>query len=332
MYLLKAIGGSISAVNVDTLPGSIWATCSSRIRIHANAIDGGSDVGVDFEHCIYGTAIGNTIHDVKNGALSAIFGCSDIDFQSNIIVFDRILVGSVSTSGATWTNTSNMGLLLRDSPMRIKIEGNTFACTNGALMQANAASQSTEISIVRNRFVNAYLISYGSVSGAASDLLVEENGFSFLINVNNPVIQVQTANRLNIRRNRVVLLNGENGPKGHGSGIDFYDPSGSSRNVDVRENVVVDPSGTAHPQITIDTNDSALVGSMVDNVVSGWIGLYWLNGSVHKKFIVGGNCDFSNVELLPFAQDNNAVPVGTLRTAWKKGNRNGRHSSKRIEL
>jgi len=311
-YTIQRVSVRRNIVTVDdpALIGCIWATRSRWISLSENIVENGHDVGVDFEYCADSTAIGNTISDVSGGALAAIFESKRILFQGNKITFTRTLAGSGATSGVTWVNTSNLGMLLRDDPVDIRVLNNTFHSLNGTLMQLDGSSVSTGIEFSDNDLKNAYYVSYNSTLGATTDMQVNRNRARFSVNINRPVIYIQSVTNLSLQGNDIVLQSGEVQESSSGAAITVQDPGSTySSQVTITRNRVSDPAGTTNAQIALNTNDSAIVATITDNIAER-IGTYWLSGAYHNRLVYGRNINASGEEVSLTASDNSAVPCG----------------------
>jgi hypothetical protein len=319
-YTIRNVAVHDNIVSVDdpeTLIGCIWATRARWIQFHDNIVQGGADVGIDFEYCTDSSAIGNTVNDVKNGALAAIFGSSRILFLGNTVTFARTRAGAAATSGVTWKGTSNIGLLLRDDPSDIRLIENRFHSENGTLMQLVGGTASARVTLSDNDLFNAYFVAFNTVAGACKDLVASQNKARFSININRPVFHVQSVTRATLERNDILLIAGEVHETAGQATINILDVgSAFSSFVTIRGNRIIDPAVAANCQIAINSNDSGMVATITDNVADR-IGVYWLNGAFHTNTMVGRNYTPNGIEIGLRAADNNSVPSASRRSNRK---------------
>lgn len=307
----------VSVDDPETLIGCIWATRSRWVDFHNNTVQGGADVGIDFEYCTDSAASDNIVNDVKNGGLAAIFGSSRIMFAHNTVTFARSRAGAASTTGVTWKGTSNIGLLLRDDPSDIRLVGNKFHSENGTLMQLVGGNASTRVTLADNDLFNAYFVAFNTVAGAYKDLVLSQNKARFSININRPVFQVQSVTRATLERNDILLIAGEVHETAGQATINVLDVGAANSSfVTIRQNRVVDPAAAANCQIAINSNDSGMVATITDNVADR-IGVYWLSGAFHTNTMFGRNFTPNGVEIGLRAADNNSVPSASRRSNRK---------------
>ena len=300
----------------DGLVGCIFATRARWVTVANNILNGGADVGVDFEYCADSVAVGNTINDVENGALSAIFGSKRIKFLGNKVTFARDRAGTASTAGATWKNTGSVGLLLRDDPQEVEVRGNDFRSLNGTLMQLAGAAASAGVTFVDNDMHDAYFAAF-NVSGACTDLTVSRNRARFSVNINNPVLSAQVVDGFTAHDNDVRLIAGEVQESSLRPTLSLYDPSSStSSRVSIQRNVVHDPAGAANNQIGVCTSDTAMVAVIVDNIADRIVTTYG-GAALRAGFTFGGNMPTTGAGATTrlTAQDNAAVVIAAPSTA-----------------
>jgi len=270
---IAIVGNHVTSTTPDTLNGCIYSTRSQYITVAGNHVTGGSDVGIDFEYCTHSTATGNTITDMANGALSAIFGSTYIDFLDNTIVYERTKT-ALTVAGSTWTNTSNLVVLLRNNPQHINIRGNSFASTAGAMGKLEMGATSKFVNVVTNSFHNCYVAGSVVNAGDVADTAISDNVFTFDINTGNPVIYNERVLRYTCDRNTVTLIAGEVLASMLGKYITVYDAASPySDYVFIRNNRVDDKIAQGVGVLSGNLNMKCVVtDNITDRITALWNG------------------------------------------------------------
>jgi len=284
----------------------IWATCNRHLDVSGNYINGSVDTGVDFEYCTQSQAIGNIIVDVTAGALSAIFGCSDILFEGNRIEFGRTLAGSAATSGITWKNTSWTAILLRNNPTRISIIGNTFRSSNGTLGQIQLGGQASNIVIAQNVLRNVYMAGNNSTPNNVVRMNILDNVFTYDLNLNNPAIYHECVTEFYCERNHITLIGGEVMESSVRHYITVYDASANSSNLVHFIGNVINNSATGTAMgLALITTSTTIKAFIIGNIADKFgVAALTYTGITFDK-----NYKQSSVGILAATRNDNATAV-----------------------
>jgi parallel beta-helix repeat protein len=284
---IEVVANRVTVTTPDTLIGCIWATRASGITYSANIVTGGYDVGLDFEYCTKSVAAGNIVTDVLNGGLAAIFGSSYITFEGNRVEYRRTKAGSASTVNNTWKNTSNLPVLLRDNPAHITLKGNTFTVANGTLGKVELGAASSNVTFEGNRLHNCYVAGANTTAGAVKATNIEQNVFTFDVNINNSVIYHERVQDFHANRNTITLASGEVPESDLRYYIEVRDASGGgySSLVYIAGNQI-DDKGANHG-IGLHTGDPGVKAWITQNITDRVTALYATG--TYTNLVVSGN-------------------------------------------
>lgn len=270
---IEVTNNRVKVTTPDSLVGCIYATRSRFLDISHNVVTGGQDVGVDFEYCTQSVAEGNIVTDIFNGGLAAIFGSTYIKFTGNKVVYSRTKAARAA-SGATWTNTGPLMVLLRDDPQHVELKGNDFTVTNGTLGKVELGGSSRFVEFNDNTLHNCYEAQTNATAGNLTDTTINRNLFTFDINTGNPVIYGERVLRWHCEHNTIVLKPGEVLGNQLGKYITVYDASGTTSDyVHIVGNTVDDKIGQGIGILSASLTMKAWVtGNVTDRIAALWNG------------------------------------------------------------